>query len=67
LLAERFEEVVATDASAAQIEKAQPHDRVTYRTVLAEESGLPTARLIAAFSAVGTRRLAPTGLPSVAM
>src|SRR5687768_2271501 len=43
LLAERFEEVVATDASAAQIEKAQPHDRVTYRTALAEDSGLPDA------------------------
>jgi SAM-dependent methyltransferase len=41
LLAERFAEVVATDASAAQIEKAQPHERVTYRTALAEETGLP--------------------------
>lgn len=43
LLAERFEEVVATDASAAQIEKAQPHERVVYRTALAEDSGLPDA------------------------
>ncbi|MEO8780013.1 MAG: class I SAM-dependent methyltransferase [Rhodanobacter sp.] len=41
LLAERFGEVIATDASAAQIEKAQPHDRVTYRTALAECSGVP--------------------------
>jgi SAM-dependent methyltransferase len=41
LLAERFDQVVATDASAAQIEKAQPHQRVTYRTALAENSGLP--------------------------
>lgn len=40
LLAERFELVVATDASAAQIEKAEPHKRVRYRTSLAEESGL---------------------------
>jgi SAM-dependent methyltransferase len=41
LLAERFTEVVATDASAAQIEQAQPRDGVTYRTALAEDSGLP--------------------------
>lgn len=43
LLAERFNEVIATDASAAQIEKAQPHEKVTYRTALAEDSGLPDA------------------------
>jgi SAM-dependent methyltransferase len=43
LLAERFEEVVATDASAAQIEKAQPCNGVTYRTALAEDSGLADA------------------------
>jgi SAM-dependent methyltransferase len=43
LLAEQFAEVVATDASAAQIENAQPHPRVTYRTALAEDSGLPDA------------------------
>ncbi len=41
LLAERFTEVIATDASAAQIEQAQPHERVSYRTALAENSGLP--------------------------
>ena len=41
LLAERFEKVIATDASAAQIAKAQPRDGVTYRTALAEDSGLP--------------------------
>lgn len=41
LLAERFLEVVATDASAAQIENAEPHERVRYRTALAEDSGLP--------------------------
>lgn len=40
LLAERFEAVVATDASAAQIDKAEPHKRVTYRVALAEDSGL---------------------------
>lgn len=43
LLAERFEEVIATDASAAQIAKAQPREGVTYRTALAEDSGLPDA------------------------
>lgn len=42
-LAERFDQVVATDASAAQIEQAKRHDRVTYRTAVAEESGLPDA------------------------
>jgi len=40
LLADHFDKVVATDASAPQIEKAQPHDRVQYRAALAEESGL---------------------------
>jgi SAM-dependent methyltransferase len=41
LLAERFAEVLATDASAAQIEQAQPREGVRYRTALAEDSGLP--------------------------
>lgn len=41
LLAGRFDQVIATDASAAQIQQAEPHERVTYRTALAEESGLP--------------------------
>jgi SAM-dependent methyltransferase len=40
LLAERFDKVVATDASAAQIEKAAPHKNVVYRTALAENSGV---------------------------
>ena len=43
LLAERFDQVVATDASAAQIEKAEAHRRVKYRAALAEDSGLPDA------------------------
>src|SRR5437763_12584228 len=48
LLAKRFALVVATDASATQIEKARPHERVQYRTALAEDSGLEgsTADLI---------------------
>lgn len=40
LLAERFNQVIATDASAAQIEKATPHKNVSYRIALAESSGL---------------------------
>lgn len=43
LLAERFQRVVATDASARQIEHAEPHERVTYRVAPAERSGLPDA------------------------
>ena len=39
-LAEHFEEVVATDASARQIEEARPHARVTYSVAPAERSGL---------------------------
>ena len=40
LLAKRFEEVIATDASSAQIEKAQKEDNVIYQVALAEQSGL---------------------------
>jgi SAM-dependent methyltransferase len=39
-LAERFESVIGTDASAAQIAVARPHPRVTYAVARAEESGL---------------------------
>ncbi|WP_324617399.1 class I SAM-dependent methyltransferase [Microvirga alba] len=41
LLADRFTRVIATDASAQQIEKAEPHARVEYRVAPAENSGLP--------------------------
>ncbi|NIX76211.1 class I SAM-dependent methyltransferase [Microvirga terricola] len=40
LLADRFKRVIATDASAQQIEKAGPHERVEYRVAPAESSGL---------------------------
>jgi SAM-dependent methyltransferase len=40
-LAQHFERVIATDASAAQIEHASPHPRVEYRVAPAEASGLP--------------------------
>ena len=39
-LAERFEAVIATDASAKQIAAARPHPRVTYAVGRAEDSGL---------------------------
>ncbi|MEO1246614.1 MAG: class I SAM-dependent methyltransferase [Pseudomonadota bacterium] len=37
------ERVIATDASAEQIEQAMPHPRVSYRVAAAEQSGLPAA------------------------
>lgn len=42
-LAGHFGTVVATDASAAQIAEAVPHERVTYRVAPAESSGLADA------------------------
>src|SRR5262245_24665202 len=42
-LAERFDRVVATDASASQLANAVPHPRIEYRTAPAEASGLPDA------------------------
>jgi SAM-dependent methyltransferase len=42
-LAGRFTEVLATDASAAQLAEAPAHPGVTYRAVLAHDSGLPDA------------------------
>jgi ubiquinone/menaquinone biosynthesis C-methylase UbiE len=39
-LAEHFEEVIATDASAAQIENAWPRPNVTYRVEPAEQTSL---------------------------
>jgi SAM-dependent methyltransferase len=40
-LAERFDHVIATDASASQLEHAMPHPKVEYRQAPAEHSGLP--------------------------
>ena len=53
MLADRFDAVVATDASQAQIDAAQPHPRVVYRCAPAESSGLADASvdLIAAAQA----------------
>jgi SAM-dependent methyltransferase len=41
LLARRFREVIATDASATQIAQAEPCEGVCYRVALAEDSELP--------------------------
>ncbi|HZH11335.1 MAG TPA: class I SAM-dependent methyltransferase [Microvirga sp.] len=41
LLTERFDRVIATDASPQQIEKAEAHEKVEYRVAPAEKSGLP--------------------------
>lgn len=43
LLAERFDQVTATDPSETQLEFATPHARVTYRREPAERIGLPDA------------------------
>ncbi len=42
-LAERFDRVLATDGSAAQLASATPHPRVTYTVGTAEDSGLGDA------------------------
>jgi ubiquinone/menaquinone biosynthesis C-methylase UbiE len=44
-LAERFDRVVATDASADQIAQATPHPRVSYGVALADASGLDDASM----------------------
>ena len=42
-LSAHFEQVIATDASAEQIESAEPHARIEYRVVPAEDPGLDAA------------------------
>jgi SAM-dependent methyltransferase len=42
-LAERFDEVIATDVSERQLAQAKPHPRVQYRRAAAERSGIPDA------------------------
>lgn len=42
-LTRRFRRVLATDASAEQLARAERHPRVEYREARAEESGLPAA------------------------
>src|SRR5438093_12328225 len=40
-LAQRFDRVVATDASREQVASATPHPKAEFRVAPAEESGLP--------------------------
>ena len=42
-LAERFEKVIATDASTQQIKEAKPHPKIEYRVAPAEAGGLDSA------------------------
>src|SRR5947209_18805440 len=42
-LARHFEKVIATDASAQQIESAEPDKRISYRVAPAEASGIDSA------------------------
>jgi SAM-dependent methyltransferase len=53
-LAGRFEKVIATDASAAQLAQATPHPGIEYRQAPAEQSGLPdgSADLVTVATAV---------------
>ncbi len=44
-LAERFEKVIATDASQQQVATALPHTNVTYRVAPAEQSGIESSSL----------------------
>ena len=39
-LAEHFDEVIATDASADQIANATPHERIDYRVLLSEKTDI---------------------------
>ncbi len=77
-LAERFDAVTATDASAQQVAAATPHPRVTYRVAPAENSGLPAESVdlvtvaqalhwfdLTAFYAEARRVLRPNGVLSV--
>ena len=77
-LAQHFQRVLATDASAAQIAAATAHERVEYRLAPAEKSGLEPASvdlLIVAqalhwfdlerFYAEARRVLKPTGIVAV--
>jgi SAM-dependent methyltransferase len=41
-LAARFDKVIATDASSAQLAQAEQHPRIEYRVARAEDSGLPS-------------------------
>ncbi len=74
-LAQRFQHVHATDASAAQIDAAERHERITYEVREAHDSGLPDNSVglitvaqalhwfdVNAFHAEATRVLMPHGV-----
>lgn len=42
-LAPYYKEIIATDASKSQIEHAEPHEKITYKDVTAENSGIESA------------------------
>lgn len=52
-LAARFDEVIATDGSQAQLDHAVPHPRISYRRRLAEDSGLEAGSVDAVTVAAG--------------
>jgi SAM-dependent methyltransferase len=77
-LAAHFQRVIATDASAPQIEAAERHERVDYLVAPAEQSGLPPSSVdvvsvaqalhwfdIPAFFAEAKRVLKPRGIIAV--
>jgi SAM-dependent methyltransferase len=77
-LAERFDRVVGTDASASQLAGAPPHARIEWRIAPAERSGLPAASAdlvtvgqalhwfnVSAFYAEADRVLVPHGVLAV--
>lgn len=65
-LAERFERVLATDASAAQIAQAAPHERVVFAAEPAERTSLPSAGGGGATGAGGASAAAGVDLITVA-
>ena len=77
-LAAEFDRVIATDASAQQIETAERHERVEYRVALAEQSGLAASSVdlvtvaqalhwfdIARFFSEARRVLKPRGIIAI--
>jgi SAM-dependent methyltransferase len=52
-LAERFERVIATDASAEQLSHATPHPRVEYRQAPAEQTGVESGTVDLVTAAAG--------------
>lgn len=77
-LAERFDRVIGTDPSAAQIAQAPPHPRIEWRVAPGERSGIPSATCdlvtiaqalhwldVGAFFREATRVARPGGLVAV--